>query len=68
MIFYILHMQTSKPHKKIVRSCFKHAKGPWNIINLYQVWNIETLQVIEHKKENKLTKKCIMLPLWCFKD
>jgi hypothetical protein len=43
-------------------------KDSWNIINLHQVWNIETLQVMELEKKKKLTKKCIMLPLWCFKD
>ncbi len=43
-------------------------KDSWNIINMYQVLNIEILQVMEPKKEKKLTKKFIMFPLWCFKD
>jgi hypothetical protein len=48
MVFYILHVQTPKPHKKKLSIVVLNMqKDAWNIINLYQVWNIETLQVME---------------------
>jgi len=41
-------------------------KDSWNIINLYQVWNVETLQVMEPKKKKQIDQKMYYALLMMF--
>jgi hypothetical protein len=51
--------------KKII--ILNMQKDSWNIINFHWVLNIETLQVMELKKEKKSIIQFIIFPLWFFK-
>jgi hypothetical protein len=52
--------------KKLFIVVLKMQKNSQNIINLYQVLNIQTLQVMEPKKEKKSIIQFIILPLAIF--
>jgi hypothetical protein len=41
-------------------------KDSWNVINLHQILNIETLQIMELKKEKKLNNSIYNAPLAIF--